>query len=70
MMAWSAEWLRCSVSDHARSTRVGSDPIVEITNHKPTVNSAVIHPRSVNEYSKVTLSTSTGHTLIRANHPV
>ena len=37
---------------------MGSNPVVETTNHKPTVNSAV-HPyevgKSVNEYSEVTL---------------
>ena len=38
-----AEWLRLSASNHARSTRVGSNPVVGTTNHKPTVNSAV-HP--------------------------
>ena len=41
-----AEWLRCSVSKHARSTRVGSNPFFGTTNHKPTVNSAV-HPSEV-----------------------
>ena len=49
-----AEWLRRRVSNHARSTRVGSNPVVGTTNHKPTVNSAV-YPWSVNEYSEVTL---------------
>ena len=41
-----AEWLRCSVSNHARCTRVGSNPFVGTTNHKPTANSAV-HPSEV-----------------------
>ena len=41
-----AEWLRRSVSDHTRSTRVGSNPVVRTTNRKPTVNSAV-HPSEV-----------------------
>ena len=41
-----AEWLRRSVLNHARSTRVGSNPIVGATNYKPTVNSAV-HPSEV-----------------------
>ena len=41
-----AEWLRRSVSNLVRSTCVGSNPIVGITNHKQTVNSAV-HPYEV-----------------------
>ena len=53
-----AKWLRRSVSNHARSTRVGSNPVIGTTNHKPTVNSAV-HPsevgKPVNEYSEVNL---------------
>ena len=36
-----AECLRRSVSNLVRSTRVGSNPVVGTTNHKPTVNSAV-----------------------------
>ena len=39
-------WLRRSISPLVRSTRVGSDLVVETTNHKPTVNSAV-HPSEV-----------------------
>ena len=46
MVGGLAEWLRHSVSDHARSTRVGLNPIVGTTNHKPAVNSAV-HPSKV-----------------------
>ena len=42
-----AELLRRSVSNLARSTRVGSNPVVETTNHKPTQLS--ILPRLVNE---------------------
>ena len=50
-----AEWLWRSISNHARSTRVGSNPVVSSSNHKPTVNPAV-HPSEVgNEYSEVTL---------------
>ena len=30
-----------SLSNHARSTCVGSNPVVGTTNHKPTANSAV-----------------------------
>ena len=41
-----AEWLRRRVSNHARSTRVGSNPVVGATNHNPPVNSAV-HPSEV-----------------------
>ena len=41
-----AEWLRHSVSNHARSTRVGSNPVVGSTSHKPTVNSTA-HPSEV-----------------------
>ena len=36
-----AEWLRRSVANHARSTRVGSNPVVGATSQKPTFNSAV-----------------------------
>ena len=43
-----AEWLRRGVSNHVRSTRVGSNPVVGTTNHKPTVNSAV-HPSEVDK---------------------
>ena len=43
-----AEWLRRSVSNQVRSTRVGSNPVVGATNHKPTVNSA-IQPPEVSE---------------------
>ena len=51
-----AEWLRHSVTNHARSARVGSDLVVGTTNHKLTVNSAA-HPPEVGEnvYSEVTL---------------
>ena len=62
-----AEWLRRSVSNHAKSTRVGPNPVVGTTNHKPTVNSAV-HP---SEAGKLILrsnseDTSSGHILITA----
>ena len=40
------KWLRCDVSNLARSTSMGSNPVVGITNHKPTANSAV-HPSEV-----------------------
>ena len=36
-----AEWLMRSALNLVRSTRVGSNPVVGTTNHKPTVNSAV-----------------------------
>ena len=36
-----AKWLRCSISNHVRSTRVGSNPVVGATNHKPTVNTLI-----------------------------
>ena len=42
----AAEWLRRHVSNHARSTRVGSNPVVGTISHKLTVNSAV-HPSEV-----------------------
>ena len=63
-----AEWLMRSVSNHARSTRVGSNPVVGTTNHKPTVNSTV-HPSKVGKLVLRSNSedTSTGHTLITAN---
>ena len=48
-----AEWLRRSVSNHARSTRVGSNPVVGATSQQPAQLS--ILPRPVNEYSAVTL---------------
>ena len=35
------KWLRRRVSNHTKSTSVGSNPVVGTTNHKPTVNSAV-----------------------------
>ena len=50
-----AKWLRCSVSNLVRSTRVGSNPVVGTTNHMPTVNQLSFLPRSVNEKSEVTL---------------
>ena len=50
-----AERLGRSVSNHARFTRVGSNPVVGITNHKPKVHSAVRLLRLANEYSEVTL---------------
>ena len=63
-----AEWSRRSVANHARSTRVGSNPFFGTTNHKPTVNSAV-HPSEVCKWELRSNSegTSTGHTLITAN---
>ena len=63
-----AEWLRRSVSNHARSTRVGSNPVVGTINHKPTVNSAV-HPSEVGKCVLRSNSegTSTGQTLITVN---
>ena len=48
-----AELLKRSVSNHARSTRVGSNPVVGTTSQQPTQPS--ILPRSVNEYSEVIL---------------
>ena len=33
-----AEWLRHRVSNHTSSTRLGSNPVVGTTTHKPTVN--------------------------------
>ena len=44
-----AEWLRRSVSDLEGFTRVGSNPVVGITNQKPTANSAV-HPFEVGKW--------------------
>ena len=41
-----SEWLRRSVSNHARFSRVGSNPVIGTTNDKPTANSAV-HPSEV-----------------------
>ena len=61
-----ADWLRCRVSNHARSTRVGSNPVVGTTNHNPTVNSAV-HPSEVGKGGVLRSNSegkSTGHTLI------
>ena len=50
-----AEWLRRSVSNHARSTRVGSNPVVEpLTTSQQSTHLSIL-PRSVNEYSEVTL---------------
>ena len=62
------EWLRRSVSNHTKSTRVGSNPVVGTTNYKPTVNSAV-HPSEVGKWLLRSDSEgkSTGHTLITAN---
>ena len=63
-----AEWLRCSVSNHAKSTHVGLNPVVGTTNHKLTVNSAV-HPSEVGKRVLRSNSegTSTGHAFITAN---
>ena len=41
-----AEWLRHSVSNLVRSSRMGLNPIVGATNHRPTVTSSV-HPSEV-----------------------
>ena len=41
-----AEWLRLNVLNHARSNRVGFNPVVGTINNRPTVNSAV-HPPEV-----------------------
>ena len=38
-----ADWLRHSVSNLARSTRLGSNPVVGTAKHKPSANSSV-HP--------------------------
>ena len=43
-----AEWLRCSVSSHARSIGMGSNPVPGTFNHKPTANLA-IRPSKVGE---------------------
>ena len=63
-----AEWLRRSVSNHTRSIRVGSNPVVGITSHMPTVNSA-FHRSEVDKWVLRSNSegTSTGNTLITAN---
>ena len=42
------KWLWRSVSNFAKSTRVGSNPVVGTTNHESTVNSAV-HPSEVDK---------------------
>ena len=49
-----AEWLRRSVSNHVRSTRVGSNPVVGNTTSQQSTQLS-IHPKSINEYSEVTL---------------
>ena len=41
-----AEWLRRSVSNLVKSTRMGSNPIVGTTNHKP-ISSSAVHPSDV-----------------------
>ena len=60
----AAEWLRRSVSNHAKSIRVDLDPSSKpLTNsHKPAVNSA-IHPSDVGKWVLGSNSggTSTGH---------
>ena len=63
-----AKWLRRNVSNNAQSTRVGSNPLIGTTNHKPTVNSAG-HPSEVGKrvLRSISEGTSTGHTLITAN---
>ena len=64
-----AEWLWRSVSNHARSIRVGSNPVVGTANHKPTVNSAV-HPSEVGKGGVLRSNSegrSNGHKLITAN---
>ena len=43
-----AEWLRDSAPNLVRSIRVGSNPVVGTTNHKPTANSTV-HPSEVSK---------------------
>ena len=59
--------VKASCSNHARSTRVGSNPVVGATDHKPTANSAV-HPSEVGEWVLRSNSEgiSTRHTLIAA----
>ena len=49
------EWLRHSISNLVRSTCVGSNPVIGITNHRPTANTAGRLSESVNEYSEATL---------------
>ena len=48
-----AKWLRYSVSNFVRWTCVGSNPVVGTTDQHSTQLS--ILPRSVNEYSELTL---------------
>ena len=43
-----AEWLRSIILNLARSTRVGSNPVVGNTNHQPAINSAA-HPSEVSK---------------------
>ena len=47
---------------------MGSNPVVGITNHKPSVNSSV-HPSEIGKWVLRSNSegTGTGHTLITAN---
>ena len=54
-----------SVSNLVRSTRVGSNPVVGTTDHKPTANSAV-HPSDVGKWVLRSNSEgiSTGHPLM------
>ena len=62
-----AEWLRRSVSNHARSTRVGSNPVViTLTTSQQSIQLSIL-PRLVNEYSEVTLREKALDTLITAN---
>ena len=55
MTAVDPELLRRSVSNLLRSTRVGSNPVVGTTNPSQQSTQLFILPRSVNEYSEVTL---------------
>ena len=50
---WVSEWLRRSVSNLVRSTRMGSNLFVGTTSQQSTQLS--ILPRLVNEHSEVTL---------------
>ena len=61
-----AEWLRRSVPDLARPVRVGSNPAAFGTTSQQSTQLSNL-PRSVNEYSEVTLRAKAPDTLITAN---
>ena len=62
-----AKWLRCSASNPVGSTRIGSNPIAGITNHRPAASS-VVYPSDVGKLALKDSSEGTSRNAAGPHH--